>query len=184
MKNYVKKFLGVHDQKCPPRRPWSEIGWSWLGSFLGIYAVHLLNSYLEIAHVESLYLIGSFGASAVLVYGLPASDYSQPRSLIGGHLVSAFCGVLAYKLVHGNVALAAALAVATATALMHMTRTLHPPGGATALIAVIGGSSIHDLGFQYMLSPVLVGTLVMLSVALIANNLSRNPIRRYPKFWL
>lgn len=184
MKRYLQKLLGDPAQKSKARRPLSEIGWSWLGSFLGIYAIYLLNSYLSITESDSLYLIGSFGASAVLIYGLPASDYSQPRNLVGGHIVSAFCGVAAYKLAFGNVALAAALAVATATAAMHLTRTLHPPGGATALIAVIGGSGIHELGFLYMFSPVLVGAIVMLLVALFINNLSGNPARHYPKFWI
>jgi len=95
----------------------------------------------------------SFGASAVLLYGAPRSPLAQPRNLIGGHLVSAVIGVSAWMLFQQYPWLAAALAVATAIAAMHLTRTLHPPGGATALIAVIGSDKIHDLGYLYVLLP-------------------------------
>ncbi len=92
-------------------------------------------------------LIGSFGASAVLVFGAARSPLAQPRNLIGGHVVSAFAGVTAWTLFQQYPWLAAAFAVATAIAAMHLTRTLHPPGGATALVAVIGSDQIHDLGY-------------------------------------
>jgi len=74
------------------------------------------------------------------------------------------------------------MAVATAIALMHATRTLHPPGGATALIAVIGTPQIHDLGYFYVLAPVALGTLILLAVALIVNNVPDS--RHYPEAWL
>ena len=77
--------------------------------------------------------------------------------------------------------LAAALAVSVSIAVMHLTKTLHPPGGATALIAVIGGPKIHQLGYFYALMPVAAGALIMLAVALIVNNLA--PTRRYPEYW-
>jgi CBS-domain-containing membrane protein len=183
MKKYFERFSGISGQKAPQRRPLSEIAWSWCGGFLGIYAIHLINGFLGIAENESLFLIGSFGASAVLIYGTPVADFSQPRNLVGGHLVSALSGVIMAQLLPGQIALAGALAVATAIAGMHFTRTLHPPGGATALIAVIGGPSIQVLGFRYLFSPVLIGVLIMLAVALIVNNLSSSTVRRYPRFW-
>ena len=79
--------------------------------------------------------------------------------------------------------LACALAVSVSIAVMHLTRTLHPPGGATALIAVIGGDSIQQLGYYYVISPVLLGASIMLLVGLLVNNLSRNPKRHYPVYW-
>ncbi len=184
MRDYLKKFLGAPDQKSPPRRPWHEIAWSWVASFIGIYAVYVVNGWLGISENENLYLIGSFGASAVLIYGVPTGDLSQPRNFVGGHLISAFAGVLMVKLYPQNIAVASALAVSLAIAGQHLTRTLHPPGGATALIAVIGGPSIHALGFMYLFAPVLVGALIMLVVALIVNNFSNNPVRRYPRYWI
>ena len=66
---------------------------------------------------------------------------------------------------------------------MHATRTLHPPGGATALIAVIGSSQIHDLGFMFVVTPIATGALILLLIALAVNNLSRNPKRHYPRYW-
>ena len=65
---------------------------------------------------------------------------------------------------------------------MHLTKTLHPPGGATALIAIIGGPKIHQIGYFYALMPVAAGALIMLAVALIVNNLA--PTRRYPEYWI
>lgn len=184
MKRYFEKIRGQAGQSSPPRRPATEIFWSWLASFAGIYAVYLVNDWIGIAESDSLYLIGSFGASAVLIYGAPTADFSQPRHLVGGHLVSALVGVLIFKLFASNIALAGALAVSLAIVGMHVTRTLHPPGGATALIAVISGPSIHNLGFGYAFSPVLIGALIMLVIAVLVNNLSSNRVRHYPKYWI
>jgi len=158
-----------------------EILWSWLGSFLGIAAVALIH-YRLLDRTPLAMIIGSFGASAVLIYGAIRSPLAQPRNLIGGHVLSAVIGVAAYQFLGAMPWLAGAVAVSTAIALMHLTKTLHPPGGATALIAVIGGDSIHQLGYLYAIVPAGIGALVMLIIALAVNNLSPN--RRYPEFWL
>lgn len=157
-----------------------EVLWSWVGAFLGIGALSLLNSSL-LTPGDNMLLIGSFGASAVLIYGAPRSPLAQPRNLVGGHLLSATVGVLCYLLLSPWPWLAAPLAVATAIALMHLTRTLHPPGGATALIAVAGSDQVHALGLKFVLMPVGVGVLVLLVVALLVNNLSSQ--RQYPEHW-
>ena len=169
---------------CPPRKPFSKIVWSWIGGFLGIYAISLLGEYCRLCSVETVFLVGSFGASAVLVYGAPLAEYSQPRNIIGGHVLSALVGVAAFQLLGQSSILAAPLAVSLAIVAMHFTCTLHPPGGATALIAVIGGEKIHSLGFVYAVFPILVGAVVMTIVALLVNNLSTNPKRHYPVYWL
>jgi len=67
---------------------------------------------------------------------------------------------------------------------MHFTCTLHPPGGGTALIAIIGGDTIHELGYLYVLSPIALGAFILLFIALIVNNFSKNPKRHYPRYWL
>ena len=100
---------------------------------------------------------------------------------MGGHMVSAVIGVAAYQFLNAHLWLAAAVAVATAIAVMHGTKTLHPPGGATSLIAVIGSDKIHTLGYLYVWIPVAAGALVMLVIALLVNNIPKN--RRYPEFW-
>ena len=149
-----------------------------------IYLVTILGRWLELVSVESLFVIGSFGASAVLVYGAPLAEFSQPRNLVGGHVVSAIVGVSVFMLVPESSILAGPIAVSLSIAAMHFTRTLHPPGGATALIAVIGGEKVHALGYLYVLCPVLVAALIMLVVALLVNNLSGNPKRHYPVYWI
>jgi len=126
-------------------------------------------------------MIGSFGASAVLLYGAIRSPLAQPRNLLGGHILSAIIGVAAYNALPDHVWLAASVAVATAIAVMHVTKTLHPPGGATALIAVIGGKSIHTIGYWYVLVPAGLGALILLAVALLVNNIPKS--RKYPEFW-
>ncbi|MCA1960185.1 MAG: HPP family protein [Desulfomonile sp.] len=166
--------------KSPPRVSGTEVLLAWLGSFVGIAAVAFISE--KVVQASGVVLvIGSFGASAVLIYGAIKSPLAQPRNLVGGHLLSAVIGVAAFKLFHGIPWLAASIGVATAIAVMHVTKTLHPPGGATALIAVVGGDAIHSLGFTYVLVPVGAGVAIMLLVALIFNNIPKH--RRYPEFW-
>ena len=177
--NYFLKMKGT--TQSPPRVNLPEILWSWVGSFLGIAAVGFLDEFY-CSGTDFVLIIGSFGASAVLIFGAIKSPLAQPRNLLGGHILSALIGVSAYKLLPAHIWLASALAVATAIALMHATKTLHPPGGATALIAVIGGAKIHSLGYFYVLMPIGAGAAIMLVVALLVNNIPRT--RRYPEFWL
>ena len=166
--------------KSPPAVSLSEIGWSWIGSFLGIAAVSYIN-YNRLEETDLVMIIGSFGASAVLIYGAIKSPLAQPRNLIGGHVFSAIIGVASYQILSSHMWLASSVAVATAIAFMHATKTLHPPGGATALIAVIGSEKIHDLRFLYAIVPVGIGAAIMLVVALLVNNITKT--RRYPEFW-
>ena len=178
IRTYFRKMTAT--TQSPPRVSLAEIFWSWLGGFLGIGAVAYIN-YGLLDQTSLILLIGSFGASAVLIYGAIKSPLAQPRNLLGGHLLSALIGVTAFKLLAPHLWLAAALAVAFSIALMHATKTLHPPGGATALIAVISGPKVTNLGYLYVLMPVAADALVMLAVALLVNNLP--PRRRYPEFW-
>ncbi len=167
--------------KSPPRVSLKEVLVSWVGAFLGIFTVGFLGHLIHLKHQEILFLIGSFGASAVLLYGTPGVPLAQPRNLMGGHILSALTGVLMYGWIADPLYLSGALSVATAIAVMHLTKTTHPPGGATALIAVIGSERVHQLGFLYVLSPVALGALIMLMVAQIVKNLTR--FRRYPVLW-
>ncbi|MGA7748727.1 MAG: HPP family protein [Gallionella sp.] len=164
----------------PPRVSFEEILWSWVGAFLGIAVVAWV-SHLYFEGLDRSLMIGSFGASAVLVYGAVRSPLAQPRNLIGGHVLSAIVGVLCWKFLSENIWLAESAAVATSIAVMHATRTLHPPGGATALIAVIGSPGIHKLGFLYVIFPATIGPLILLAVALLVNNIPAS--RRYPEIW-
>ena len=156
---------------------YKEQFWSFLGSFVGIGILAYIQS-IHFSGNDAVYLIGSFGASSVLVYGIIQSPFSQPRNLVGGHIISAFIGVTVHKTAPDIIWIAAPLAVSLAIIFMQITKTLHPPGGATALIAVIGSEKIKHLGYWYVLSPVLTGCLIMLVVALIFNNMTAH--RSYP----
>jgi CBS-domain-containing membrane protein len=178
-RGYLAKMRGS-THGSPPRVSNAEIAWSWIGSFVGIALLALLGQ----AYFDPLDLplmIGSFGASAVLVFGAVRSPLAQPRNLIGGHVLSAAIGVASWKLLHQQPWLAEAAAVATSIAVMHATRTLHPPGGATALIAVIGSPQIHELGFLYVLIPAALSSLILLLIAVLINNIPES--RRYPEIW-
>ena len=107
--NYAKKMRGGHPS--PPKVHHHEILWSWLGSFIGISAVAYINQKL-VATTDQLMLIGSFGASAVLIYGAIKSPLAQPRNFVGGHVISAVIGVTAYRLFPNTDWLAASVAVA------------------------------------------------------------------------
>ena len=176
---YFAKMKGT--TKSPPLVSVAEIAWSWLGAFIGIGAVSYIH-YNLIAETDLVMVIGSFGATAVLLYGAIQIPLAQPRNCQGGHVISGVVGVTCYKLFGAQMWLASALAVATAIAAMHATKTLHPPGGATALIAVIGSPKIHDLGYLYALIPTALGAAIMLAVALVINNIHHQ--RRYPVFWI
>lgn len=167
----------------PIRKPLSKILWSTIGSFMGIYLISIFST--SFSTQDSFFLLGSFGASAVLVYGAPDVTFSQPRNLIGGHILSAIIAVFLVKNFSNllSIELLCALSVALSVFAMHFTLTMHPPGGATALIYVIGSQKIQSLGWMYPLSPIALGAFILLLVALIINNLSNNSKRHYPVYW-
>ena len=92
---YLRKMGG--SDRSPPRKPHHKIGWSWLGAFIGIYSLSSINTWLQIDALDSLFLVGSFGATAVLIYGAPQAEFSQPRNLVGGHIISALIGISVYE---------------------------------------------------------------------------------------
>lgn len=178
IREYLSKMKG--GAKSPPGVPVTEILWSWLGAVTGVGICGYLSSqYFE--PKDMTLIIGSFGASAVLLYAAIKSPLAQPRNLIGGHVIAGIIGVACYKLFGGSIWAAGALAASLAIVAMLLSKTLHPPAGATALIAVIGGEKIHALGFLYAFIPAGLGAVILLIVALLLNNLSKN--RKYPEYW-
>lgn len=146
------------------------------GGFLGILLILLVSNYF-VGATDATLIVASMGASAVLLFAVPHGRLSQPWPVFGGHMISALVGVSCALLV-SNSLLAAALAVGLAIGAMHYLRCIHPPGGATALTAVVGGSGIHELGYGFLVMPVLLNVLVILVVA-VAFNYPFN-WRRYP----
>lgn len=165
-------YLGIEPDNASHR----EKIVSGLGGFVGIFAV-LFVSAVVMEGQDLPLIVASMGASAVLLFAAPHGKLSQPWNLIGGHLVSALIGVACANWI-ADTQLAAALAVGLAITAMYYLRCIHPPGGATALMAVIGGPQIHALGYDYLLMPVGVNVAIILVAALAVNYLTT--WRRYP----
>ena len=155
---------------------WVEVTIAGIAAMIGIAAVHALTGWVA-GPQAAVFMVGSMGATAVLLFAVPHGALSQPWPVFGGHLVSAMIGVAAANWI-ADPALAAGLAVGGAIAAMQVLRCIHPPGGATALVAVIGGSAVHDLGFGYVLLPVLANTVILFGLAVLAN--APFAWRRYP----
>ena len=149
-----------------------------IGAFVGIASTILVNTLIT-GNTQPI-ITGAMGATAVLLFAVPHGALSQPWPVAGGHLVSAIVGVLCAKSIT-DPTIAASAAVALAVFAMAILRCLHPPGGATALIAVIGGSDIHSLGFAYILDPVMLDATLILMIAVAFN--SAFAWRRYPAAW-
>ena len=133
-----------------------ELSLTTVGTMLGIGTV----TYLSVQQGMPL-LIASFGASAVLLYGVPDAAMARPRNVLGGHFLSALIGVSCYQLL-GDTWYAMTLAVTLAIVCMLLTGTAHPPGGATALVCVL-----EHAGYSFIFLPVLTGALILTICALL-----------------
>jgi CBS domain-containing membrane protein len=165
-------LLGIESRPASHFERWLAMA----GGALGI-AVVFAAAALHPLGPGSALVVASMGASAVLIFAVPHGALSQPWPVIGGHLLSAFIGVTVAHLVPVP-AFAGPLAVGLAIVAMHYGRCLHPPGGATALAAVIGGAQIQSLGYGYLLAPVLVNVALLLAAGTLLNYPFR--WRRYP----
>lgn len=154
----------------PPKPNNKAIALAWAGGFLAIAAVALLTDALSVALV-----LGSFGASCVLVFGYPDVPFSQPRNVIAGHFISSLVG-LACLHFFGPQWWSVAIAVGTAIALMMLTRTVHPPAGSNPVIVFL-----MQPKWEFLIFPTLIGALILVAVALVYNNLTREG--KYPKYW-
>ncbi|MFZ0257886.1 MAG: HPP family protein [Gammaproteobacteria bacterium] len=144
--------------------------------FIAMFSVILVSTEL-VSGAGAPILVASMGASAVLLFAVPHSPLAQPWPFAGGHIISASIGITCASLIP-EPAVAAAAAVALAVAVMYLTHSLHPPGGAVALVPVLGDASIHQLHYQFLLTPVTVNITVMLFAALTIHNLPGG--QRYP----
>ncbi|QJQ97524.1 HPP family protein [Halomonas sp. PGE1] len=175
MKTYIGKMRGERAQRGIPDL--QDALWSWLGAATGMGAICWLSTHWLSQH---LLIVASFGATSVLLYAAPESPFAQPRNVLLGSLLSAVVGVACFQLL-GGTALAVTLAVSISILLMQLTHSVHPPGAAASLVAVIGGPEITGLGWWYPVMPIGIGCAVMVLVAMLVNNLARH--RRYPHHW-
>lgn len=137
-----------------------------LGASLGIGFAVAVCSLLPLPVADFPLLVAPLGASAVLVFAVPSSPMAQPWPVIGGNMISALVGVLAYQSI-GDFGLAASVAVGAAILIMSLLRCLHPPGGASALTAVIGSEAIHAAGYAFALVPVALNSICLVLLALL-----------------
>lgn len=169
MKKFFLKF--VTKERSPLKTNFRFSLFSGIGGLLAIMIIALLTKETSIP-----FIMAPFGASCVLAFGVPDSPLSQPRNIIGGHLISSTIGVMILILL-GNEWYSMALGVGLAIAIMQLTKTTHPPAGADPLVIIASGAS-----WNFIINPVLSGSIVLVIIALIFNNISRE--RKYPKFWI
>lgn len=166
---YLTKMTGVG--RSPLKVSSKTVFIGLLGGFLAIGILALLTDM-----TTSVWLMAPFGASCVLAFGVWDAPLSQPRNIVGGHLVSTAVGLALYHLFDNKVWVIA-LAVGLSIALMHLTRTTHPPAGADPIVVILAGSP-----WTFLFTPVLTGSLVIVLCALLINNLDEH--RKYPTFWV
>jgi CBS-domain-containing membrane protein len=166
---FFQKLRG-DDLALPSRASNRSIAIAWFGGALAISAVAGLGDWLSLALV-----LGSFGASCVLVFGYPDLPFSQPRNVVIGHFLSSLVGLI-FLTAFGAHWWSLALAVGTAIAAMMITRTVHPPAGSNPVIVFLAQPA-----WSFLWYPTLAGALLLVAVALVYNNLSRET--RYPKYW-
>jgi CBS-domain-containing membrane protein len=165
----LKKLRG-DGAALPPKPALKTVGVAWLGGLLAMTVVAGLADIFSTALI-----LGSFGASCVLVFAYPDVPFSQPRNVVAGHLLSSLVGLLCLTL-FGTHWWSLALAVSTAIAVMMLTRTVHPPAGSNPVIIFL-----TQPAWSFLLFPTLAGALLLVLVALLYNNATR--VANYPKYW-
>ncbi|RYC55796.1 hypothetical protein CHU98_g10415 [Xylaria longipes] len=191
---WITRWLGVRDASSvntnSPNKVYVPYIWAFIGAFSGLAVIQAIfgqAGYFIERGVPPL--VASYGASAVLCFAVTESPLAQPRAVIGGHFISALTGIIftrifsIYNLGDAETNqprlawLAASLSTATAIVAMQLSKTTHPPAGATALLPILE-PTVNNLDW-YLLPVVLLSSTVMVAVALFTNNIQR----RYPTFW-
>lgn len=157
---------------CPVEKPHHRhVFWSWFGSFLAISTC----AYLTM-RTNSPLLMAPFGATSVLIFGVPDSQLAQPRNVIGGNILAAFVSLIILHLL-GSSPMAMGMAVSVVIGIMQFTGTVHPPSGAVALVVMMTKPD-----WQFLLTPTFEGSVILVLCAVVFNNLAEE--RTYPTHWL
>lgn len=149
---------------------------SGIGGFLSILGILVISQW-AVGSEASPAVVASMGASAVLIFAVPHGPLSQPWPVVGGHIVSALVGVTSAHFISDTM-LAASLAVGGAIVAMYYLRCIHPPGGATALSAVVSGAGVQELGYLFVITPVMLNAATILLIGFLFNAFF--PWRLYP----
>lgn len=184
--SWISRWLGgsAHKPiytKLPDHILWLDIFIGTFVSLLTIEGVFKSSSLFKEHNIPTI--IGSYGASSILAFNAINVPLAQPRNILFGHIMAAIIGVGVCKLFglseggKEHYYVGGALAVAIASVIMFWSNTIHPPAGATALIAVMD-ADVRSIGWWYIVVHI-VSSLLMLGVALITNNVFRS----YPAYW-
>lgn len=166
---YLQKFKGKKES-LPQKVSIKDILFAGIGGFIAIALIAYITR-----SSDNLLIMGSFGASCVLLFAYPKSPFSQPRNVIFGHLFSTLTGLIFLHL-FGYEWWSIAFALASAIVIMLLTRTVHPPAGSNPIIVFLLGAD-----FDYLIFPSLTGSIILVLVALFYNNLHKQ--RSYPSYW-
>ncbi|EPE95401.1 HPP family protein [Rhizobium grahamii] len=147
-----------------------------LGALIAIALTGLVCGYFFGQGSHLPLIVAPMGASAVLLFAVPASPLAQPWSIIGGNTISAMMGIIAAHFIHEPI-IAIGVGVSLAIAAMSFTRCLHPPGGAAALTAVLGGPAVASWGLLFPFVPVALNSCILVALGILFHKLGR---RNYP----
>ena len=167
---YFKKFKGT-STNITTIASISDVIFTYVGACIAIAIIGYLTKSLD-----TLLIMGSFGASCVLLFAFPSSPFSQPRNVILGHCLSGLIGLIFLHFL-GAHWWSMAMALPTAIVVMLLTKTVHPPAGSNPIIVFL----LHA-NFEYLLFPMLSGTIILVLVAVFYINL--HPQKTYPQYWI
>ncbi len=162
----------------PPRPGTTAILRGFVGGFIGIFCLAMLGSLTPYP-----FLMAPFGATCVILFAASALPVAQPRNVVGGHFLSAavgFAGFYLYTLI-GNDIVAMSVAVGVAIAGMQFFRVVHPPAGANPLVIIMAGVAGNGYGFDFMIFPVLLGSIILVGIAAVINNIGEG--QKWPIYW-
>lgn len=155
MKRYFHRHL--------PTPVWRFIPVAGLGTFLSVVILGAITQYGDLP-----LLIAPFGASCVLIFAAHSSPLSQPINVVGGHVVAGLVGLVCHFILPGSFVMAA-VAVAVAIMGMMALRVVHPPAGATALVAYVTAVS-----WSFIIFPVLIGSILLVGLGLVYHQVTDN----------
>lgn len=173
--NVIKSLLGIELSTSSHKEKLLSVA----GVVLSMFVMLEVNYWLLDDSINQILINTSVGATAILLFASPQGSFSQPWAVLGGHMVSAFIGVTCAHWVP-DLMIASALAVSFSLLFMSYLGCIHPPGGGTAIAAIVGGVEVEQMGYQYLVTPVLINILILLALAVVFNNFF--PWRRYPAF--